>query len=86
MIIIIYYHNTIDTMQQYVKGTNVMEFLTVEQMAKSMGISRTKAYELVHQEDFPAIKVTERRIIIPKDHLDKWLQKKINIKIEQGGL
>ena len=86
MDVISYWLHCIDIIQQNQEGVCIMEFMTIDQLAKSMGISRTKAYELAHQENFPAIKVTERRIIIPKDHLEEWLQKKMSLKTEKGEL
>jgi len=47
--------------------------LTVDEMAKSLGISRPVAYELTRREGFPAIRISERRIIIPIDSLKQWL-------------
>ena len=48
--------------------------LSVEEMAKMLGISRPIAYELSRKEGFPAIRVSERRIIIPVDSLKRWLE------------
>jgi len=47
--------------------------LTVEQVGKVLGISRTKAYELVHAKDFPTIRIG-KRLIISKFALVKWIQ------------
>ena len=47
--------------------------LSVPQLAEQLGISLPIAYQLVKSEGFPAIRVSERRIIIPKDALEKWL-------------
>ena len=47
--------------------------LSVEEMAKALGISRPVAYELVKREGFPAVRISERRIIIPVDKLRQWL-------------
>ncbi len=43
-----------------------------QELAKILGISRSKAYELVNQSDFPRYRYG-RRIIIQKDHFIKWL-------------
>ena len=48
--------------------------LTVEEMAKRLGISRSVAYQLVRERDFPVIRVSERRLIIPIKSLEKWLE------------
>ena len=47
--------------------------VTVEEMAKMLGISRPTAYELTKKEGFPAIRVSDRLIIIPMERLQKWL-------------
>jgi len=53
--------------------------VTVNEMAKMLGISRPTAYELTKREGFPAIRVSERRIIIPVDRLTKWLNEEATI-------
>ena len=47
--------------------------VTVPEMAKLLGISRPLAYELAKREGFPAIRVSDRRILIPVDRLHEWL-------------
>lgn len=48
-------------------------YLSVRDVADLLGISRASAYELVHEEDFPKLKVVVGRIIIPRDKLFEWL-------------
>ncbi|MGM9617494.1 helix-turn-helix domain-containing protein [Butyricicoccus sp.] len=45
---------------------------SVPELAKVLGISRPKAYELVKRDDFPSITVG-KRIIIPASALERWL-------------
>ena len=52
-----------------------MECYSVEQVSKMLGISRTKTYELIHRQGFPAVQISERRIIVPKESLEAWLLK-----------
>ena len=47
--------------------------LSVAEMAETLGISRTTAYELVNREDFPSMRIGQR-IIVPVDALDRWLE------------
>lgn len=47
--------------------------VTVNEMAEMIGISRATAYDLTKREGFPAIRISERRIIIPVDKLKEWL-------------
>ena len=44
--------------------------LNVVQVAAVLGISRAGAYELVHSEGFPTLKI---RIVVPKDKLREWI-------------
>ena len=37
-----------------------------------LGISRAGAYELVHSEGFPTLKIGSR-IVVPKDRLREWI-------------
>ena len=46
--------------------------LNVVQVASVLGISRAGAYELVHSEGFPALKIGNR-IVVPKDKLREWI-------------
>ena len=48
--------------------------LSVTEMAETLGISRTTAYELVNREDFPSMRIGQR-IIVPVDALDRWLER-----------
>ena len=55
--------------------TNEKLTFTVDEMAAALGISRPVAYELSRKDGFPAIRVSERRIISPRDSLMRWLEK-----------
>lgn len=46
--------------------------LNVVQVATVLGISRAGAYELVHSEGFPTLKIGSR-IVVPKDKLREWI-------------
>ena len=46
--------------------------LKVVQVAAVLGISRAGAYELVHSEGFPTLKIGSR-IVVPKDRLREWI-------------
>lgn len=50
--------------------------LSVEEMAEMLGISRSVAYQLVREDGFPVIRVSERRLIIPIKSLEKWLEER----------
>jgi excisionase family DNA binding protein len=46
--------------------------MTVDELAKELRISRVKAYELVHQKDFPSIKIG-RSIRISREAFNRWI-------------
>lgn len=48
-------------------------FMSVPDMIALLGLSRTKAYELVGKEGFPKLNIVPGRIIIPRDKLLAWL-------------
>lgn len=45
----------------------------VPEIAKMLGISRPAAYDLCASEGFPAIRIGERRIVVPCEAFDKWM-------------
>lgn len=49
--------------------------LTVDELALELGISRSAAYELIKRDDFPSVRISGRRVIIPVDKLREWLNK-----------
>ena len=55
----------------------------VDDLCGLLGISRPTAYELVHREDFPKVKVG-RRLLVPRAGLERWLEKQSNIESEGG--
>ena len=48
--------------------------LNVEELADVLGVSKPTAYELTRRSGFPAVRVSERRIIIPVEGLCRWLE------------
>lgn len=55
--------------------------INVPELAKMLGVSRPVAYELTKREGFPAIRISERRIIIPVDKLNEWLAREAEATI-----
>lgn len=49
--------------------------LNAEIIKNVLGISLTSAYELMHEKDFPSIKIGNR-IIVPKEKFIEWVDKK----------
>lgn len=46
-------------------------FFNAELIGKVLGISSTTAYELMHHEDFPSIKIGNR-LIVSKEKFIEW--------------
>lgn len=63
--------------------TNEKLTLNVEELAAELGISRPVAYKLVQKKGFPAIHISERRIIIPVESLKNWLSEQAKIGGEE---
>ena len=61
-------------MTEYKNFDDMPACLNIPEVAQIMRISKPTAYALVHREDFPAVKVADRRYIIPKDRFIKWLE------------
>ena len=54
-------------------------FLNADMLAKVLGVATSTAYELMHEKDFPALKVGNR-LIVPKENFKQWIETKINVK------
>ena len=48
--------------------------LKMGDVAKVLGVSKRVAYDLARQNDFPAVRVGGKRIIVPRDLLRQWLE------------
>lgn len=48
-------------------------FLSVEVVSKVLGVSVSSGYELLHEKDFPALRIGNR-IVVPKDAFVKWVE------------
>lgn len=61
-------------MQNNGKCKNETGALDIRGLAEYLHIGMNAAYDLVKRPGFPAIRITARRIIVPVNALDKWLQ------------
>ena len=48
-------------------------FLTAKTVAEVLGISVAGAHELLHQEDFPVLKIGSR-LVVPKEKFLLWIE------------
>ena len=54
-------------------------FLNAETVAKVLGVSPSSGYELMHEPDFPVLKVGSR-MVVPKEKFVEWVSQRT-----QGG-
>ena len=47
-------------------------FLNSETVAKTLGVSPSSAYELMHEPDFPILRI-ENRMVVPKEQFIQWV-------------
>ena len=47
--------------------------LSVQEIAKVLGISKTSAYELVRTKGFPVLKIGSR-LVVPKEKFREWVE------------
>ena len=48
-------------------------FLNAATVAKALGIAPSSAYELMHEADFPTLKIGNR-IVVPKEKFVEWVE------------
>ena len=48
-------------------------FLNAELVAKVLGIAPSNSYELLHEADFPVLKVGSR-MVVPKEKFIQWVE------------
>lgn len=48
-------------------------FLNSELVAKVLGVSPSSGYELMHQPDFPVLRVGSR-MVVPKEKFIRWVE------------
>ena len=51
-------------------------FLNAEMVANLLGISPSSSYELMHEKDFPVLRVGNR-LVVPKEKFRQWVEERI---------
>jgi excisionase family DNA binding protein len=49
-------------------------FLTIAEVAELLGVARVRAYEMAAAGAFPAIRLSPRRIRVPRAAFEEWLR------------
>lgn len=57
-----------------------MKMLEARDICVMLNIALANAYKLMKQPDFPAIRVSERRYVVPEEHFYKWIDAQIEEK------
>jgi len=48
-------------------------FLNANMVADLLGVSPSSAYELMHEKDFPSLRIGNR-LLVPKDQFQIWVE------------
>lgn len=51
-------------------------FLSAQMVADVLGVSISSAYELMHEDSFPSLRIGNR-LVIPKDHFRRWVEEQV---------
>lgn len=57
---------------QYQSYDDLPLFLNAETVAKVLGVSPSSGYELMHEPDFPVLRVGSR-MVVPKEQFIQWV-------------
>ena len=49
-------------------------FLNAATVAKVLGVAPSSAYELMHEKDFPALRIGSR-LVVPKEQFRLWVER-----------
>lgn len=60
------------------------EIYQAEDLKEMLGIALGSVYKLMRRPDFPAIKVSARRYVVPKDAFEKWIDEQCQQKKERA--
>lgn len=58
---------------QYKSYDNLPLFLNAAIVARVLGIAPSSAYELMHEADFPVLKIGNR-LVVPKEKFVEWVE------------
>ena len=58
----------------YKKYDELPLFLNAATVAKVLGIAPSSSYELMHEKDFPALRIGNR-IVVPKEAFIRWVER-----------
>lgn len=53
-------------------------FLNARTVAQVLGVSASSSYELMHQQNFPTLKIGNR-IVVPKERFVQWVEQNMSV-------
>ena len=56
--------------------------LNAELLAKVLGVAVSSAYELMHEKDFPSVRIG-KRFIVPREDLKAWIENYVERKTKR---
>ena len=56
--------------------------MNADTVAKTLGISISSCYELIHEKDFPSLTIGNR-IVIPKENFILWIRRRMGGAVEK---
>lgn len=62
---------------QYRSYDELPLFLNAAMVAKVLGVSPSSGYELMHEKDFPVLRVGSR-MVVPKEKFVEWVEQHTN--------
>ena len=71
--------------QTHTPFEHVPDILNAQQLAEVLGISRAGAYQLLHREDFPTLRIG-KRMLVPRDKLMLWIDRNSGGREDVHGL
>ena len=54
-------------------------FINAETLSDVLGISKSSAYELMHDAGFPSVRISSR-IVVPKEAFIEWINQRLGQK------
>ena len=52
-------------------------FLNADTVAKLLGVSVSSAYELLHEDGFPSLRIGNR-LVVPREQLLRWIEGRLS--------
>ena len=62
-------------LSEYKSSDDLPLFLNASTVAKVLGVSPSSGYELMHEADFPVLKVGSR-MVVPKEKFIQWVERR----------